>query len=395
LVLTSPIVVGVSITGTSPGPFTLDSTVFAFPIIGTGATASNPVIYRYTDFLIEVWRKIRQWIFDAGVAFGLVPVGTVADVQFSLSVTYPNDQNDSYHDAVRINLSIPQLGLGFVGATITAMSCLGLPTSSRWGHLLGLYQENAASNVFTLASGVFTRAGQFQPRHLAVLLRSEQDSGEYEERQDYRTSVLGSGRVIQHNYGFAEVRRDLRLVSLHPFELAPQFHVGALSSIDVTRTRLFFPNPIVSGSGGSGVSGIGSTPTGLQTDRVAIGDILRISEQWVSRVRLVTIPAPPAPIDVTLWEIVPSNINPPLGAPIYKVSEVHSFVLESLRLQGLFVYDVDDVSGEWRPSGPRYHMRGAGKLLLQFDRQQPQAADRYAFSLNLVRNSAPGLVEVA
>lgn len=338
---------------------------------------------------------MRQWIFDAGVAFGLVPVGTVSDVELSLSVTYPDDQNEIYHDAVRVSLSIPAVGLGFLGATITAMSCLGQPTADRWGHLLGLYQEVAASQAFVLAGGVFTRAGQFQPRGLTVLLRSEQDSGEYEERQDYRTVVLGSGRVIQHNYGFAEVRRDLRLVSLHPFELAPQYHVGSLLSIDVTRTHLLFANPTVSGAGGSGVSGIGSTPTGLQTDRVSIGDVLRIAEQWVSRVRLVTIPAPPAPIDVTLWEVIPSNISPPVGAPIYKISEVHALVLEAVRQEGLFVYDVDDLSGEWRASGPQYHLRGEGTLLLRYDRQLPQASDRYSFGLSLVRNSNPGLEVVS
>ena len=394
LVLTAPLTVGLSITGT-PGPFTLNQLDFAYPIIGAGATVSAPVIYRYTDFLIEVWRKLRQWIFDAGVAQGLVPVGTVADVQFTLEVTFPNDQNALYSDAVRVNLRIPSAGLGFVGTAITAMSAQGPATASAWGHLLGLYQQSAASSAFVLTLGIWRRDGLFQPRGLTVLLRSEQDSGEYEERQDYRTVVLGSGAVIPYNYGFAEVRRDLRLVSLDPSELAPQFHLGSLLAIDVTRTHLTFPNPIISGAGGSGVLGIGSTPPGLQTDRLQIGDIVRVAEQWWSRVRLITIPAPPATIDVTLWEAIPANINPVSGAPIYLVSEVHAILLESLRMGGLFVYDVDDVSGQWRASGPLYYLRGEGKLLLQFDRQQPQAADRYAFGFNLVRSSAPGLVVVS
>lgn len=394
VVLTAPLTLGLSIVGT-PGPFTLNQIDAAYPIIGATATPSAPVKYRYTDFLIEVWRKLRQWIFDAGVAQGLAPVGTVNDVQLSLSVTYPNDSNAIYNDSVRVNLSIPSAGLGFVGTAITSLNAVGPALASAWGPLLGLYQASASLFAFTLGAGVWRLNGQFQPRGLSVLLRSEQDSGEYEERQDYRTTVLGSGQVIPQNYGFAKVMRDLRLVSLHPFELAPQFHVGALHSIDATRTHLFFPNPVVSGAAASGVSGIGSTPSGLQIDRLGVGDVVRVAEQWVSRVRSITIPAPPGLIDVLLWEPVPSNIVPAVGAPVYRVSEVHAMVLESIRLGGLFVYDVDDSSGEWRASGPLYLLRGEGKLLLKFERQAPQAADRYAFGLDLVRSSAPGLVVVS
>lgn len=392
LVLTAPLTIGLVITGT-PGPFALNQVDAPYPVIGSGATLLSPVKYRYTDFLIEVWRKLRQWIFDAGVAQGLTPIGTVDDVQFTLEVTFPNSSISLYHDAVRVNLRL--VNLGFVGVTVTSVTAQNSGAASAWGHLLGLYQETASIQSFTLSGGAFRLNGQFQPRHLTVLLRSEQDSGEYEERQDYRTVVLGSTRVIPYNYGFAEVRRDLRLVSLHPFELAPQFHLGSLLAIDVTRTHLTFPNPDLTGAGGSGVLGLGSTPPGLQTDRLAVGDIVRVAEQWVGRVRLISIPAPPAPIDVTLWERVPNNINPGAGAPIYKVSEVHTMVLESLRLGGLFVYDVDDVSGEWRASGPLYLLRGEGKLLLAFDRQSPQASDRYSFGLNLVRSGSPGLVVVS
>ena len=394
VILTAPLTLGLTITGT-PGPFTLNQLDFPYPIIGVGATPSAPVKYRYTDFLIEVWRKLRQWIFDAGVAQGLAPVGTVADAHLSLSVTYPTDSSALYNSAARVNLSIPAAGLGFVGTAITSVNAVGPILASAWGPLLGLYQASASLQAFALFLGVFRLNGQFQPRGLSVLLRSEQDSGEYEERQDYRTTVLGSGQVLPYNYGFAKVMRDLRLVSLHPFELAPQFHLGTLLSIDVTRTQIFFPNPVTSGSAGSGVSGIGSTPAGLQFDRLAAGDVVRVAEQWISRVRLVTIPAPPALITVDLWEPVPSNIAPAAGAPVYRVSEVHALVLESMRLGGLFVYDVADDTGEWRASGPLYLLRGEGKLLLKFERQQPQAADRYAFGLDLVRSSAPGLVVVS
>lgn len=391
--LTAPLTLGLTITGT-PGPFTLNQLDFPYPIIGVGATPSSPVIYRYTDFLIEVWRKLRQWIFDAGVAQGLVPIGTVDDVEFTVEVVFPDDQNDLYNNATRINLRL--VALGFVGTAITAVSAVGPVLASAWGPLLGLYQASASLSAFAFSGGAWRLDGQFQPRGFSVLLRSEQDSGEYEERQDYRTMVLGSGQVVPYNYGFAEVRRDLRLVSLHPFVLAPQFHLGSLLAIDVTRTHLLFPNPIRAGAGGSGVLGIGSTPPGLQTDRVAIGDMIRVAEQWVSRVRLVAIPAPPAPIDVTLWEPVPVNINPVPGAPIYKVGDFHALLLESLRLGGLFVYDVDDVSGEFRASGPLYHLRGEGKLMLAFERQNPQASDRYSFGMQLVRSSAqPGLVVVS
>lgn len=392
VVLTAPLTLGLSITGT-PGPFTLNQVDAAFPIIGAGATPSAPVRYRYTDFLIEVWRKLRQWIFDAGVAQGLTPVGTVADVQFTVEVTFPNDQNALYNNATRVNLRL--VALGFTGTAITSVNAVGPALASAWGPLLGLYQASASLFAFTLTGGAWRLDGQFQPRNFSVLLRSEQDSGEYEERQDYRTVVLGSGQVVPYNYGFAEVRRDLRVVSLHPFVLAPQFHVGSLLAIDATRTILSFPNPIKSGAGGSGVLGIGSTPPGLQTDRLLAGDIVRVAEQWVSRVRLVQIPAPPAPILVFLWEVIPTNINPVAGAPIYKAGDFHALLLESLRLGGLFVYDVDDVSGEFRASGPLYHLRGVGKLLLQFDRQNPQASDRYSFGMNLVRSSAPGLVVVS
>lgn len=340
-----------------------------------------------------MWRKLRQWIFDAGVAQGLVPIGTVADVEFTVEVVYPNNQNALYNDATRINLRLA--ALGFVGAVITSVNAVGPVLASAWGPLLGLYQSSASLFAFVFSGGAWRLDGQFQPRGLSVLLRSEQDSDEYEERQDYRTMVLGSGQVVPCNYGFAEVRRDLRLVSLHPFELAPQFHLGTLLSIDVTRTVLSFPNPTRTGAGGSGVLGIGSVDPGIQTDRVSPGDIVRVSEQWVARVRSITIPAPPTPVTIALWEVIPSNIVPPVGAPIYKVSDFHALLLESLRLGGLFVYDVDDTSGEWRASGPLYHLRGEGKLLLQFDRQQPQAADRYAFTIGLTRSSAPGLVVVS
>jgi hypothetical protein len=342
--------------------------------------------------LIEVWRKLRQWIFDAGVAFGLVPVGTVNDVQLSLEVDYPNDQLTIYRDAVRINLI--QGRIGFIGATITSMSAQDSAPASNWGYLLGLFQESAASFAFTFSGGVWRLDGQFQPRFISVLLRSEQDSGEYEERQDYRTVTLGSGRVIAHNYGFAAVYRDLRLVSLHPFELAPQYHIGSMLSIDITRTRVNFPNPDTDGAGGSGVLGLslsGTVRPSFMGDKIAAGDMVRVAEQWVSRVRSVTIPAPPAPAEILFWEQIPTNIAPVAGAPIYKISEVHAFVLESLRLQGLFVYDVDDTSGLWRPSGPLYQLRGAGKLLLRFDRQTPQASDRFSFGLDLVRASDPQL----
>lgn len=395
IVLTAPLTIGLIITGT-PGPFTLNQLDSAYPIIGAGATVAAPVIYRYTDFLIEVWRALRAWIFAAGVAQGLVPVGTANDVQLSLTVTFPNDQNDLYNNATRITLSIPAAGLGFVGTAITGVIIQNSGTTSAWAHLLGLFAESDPSGGMALALGVFRKDGEFQPRGLTVLLRSEQDSGEYEERQDYRTVVLGSGKVVPYNYGFAEVRRDLRLVSLHPTELAPQFHLGVFLSLDVTRFFVHAPNPDTTGAGGSGVFGIGSTPPGLQTDRIAVGDYLRLAEQWVGRVRDISVPLPgTGDIEIELWEAVPANIAPAPGAPIYKLSEVHALLLESLRLGGLFVYDVDDVSGQWRASGPLYQLRGEGKLLLQFERQQPQAADRYAFGFNLVRSSAPGLVVVS
>jgi hypothetical protein len=395
VVLTSPLTIGLVIT-LLPGPVVLNHLDAAYPILGVGATVSAPVVYRFTDFCIEVWRKLRQWIFDAGLAQGLAPVGTVQDVQLSLDVTFPNDQNDLYNNQTRVTLRIPALGLGFVGTTITIVLLQNSGTTSAWCHLLGLFGESDASGGMALALGVFRKVGEFQPRGITVLLRSEQDSGEYEERQDYRIVTLGSGKVQPYNFGFAEVRRDLRLVSLHPFELAPQFHIGTFLSIDVTRYFVRLPNPDTNGSGGSGVFGMGSTPPGFQSDRLSVGDYLRVAEQWVGRVRDIAIPLPgTGDIELELWEAIPLNINPSLGAPLYKLSEVHALVLESLRLQGLFVYDVDDLSGEWRASGALYHLRGAGRLLLQFDRQQPQAADRYAFSLALVRSSAPGLVVVS
>jgi hypothetical protein len=394
VVLTAPLTIGLIISGT-PGPFTLNSTDSAYPVIGTGATPTNPIKYRYTDFLVEVWRKLRQWIFDAGVAEGLTPVGTVDDVELSLDVIYPNDCNALFVNEVRINLRIPDTGLGFVGTSITAISIANAAPATAWGHYLGLHQETTVNQAWTSSLGVWRKDGVFQPRYISVLLRSEQDSGEYEERQDYRTTVLGSGAVVPYNYGFAEVRRDLKIVSLHPYELAPQFHIGSFHSFDVTRRRVRFANPVVSGANSSGVFGMGSSKLSFQADRISVGQYIRVAEQWVSRVQSITIPAPPALIEVLLWDIVPTNITPSAGSPIYRASEMHAIVLESLRLGGLFVYDVTDDTGEWRSSGPLYQMRGGGKLLLQFDRQTPQASDRYNFPLNLVRSGAPGLVEVA
>lgn len=397
VVLTAPLTIGLSITG-NPGPFTLNHVDAAYPIIGAGATVDDPVLYRYTDFLIEVWRKLRQWIFDAGVAQGLTPVGTVQDVELTLEVTFPDNQNEVFDNQVRVSLSIPAAGLGFTGATITSAFVIndGTGGTSFWCPYLGLTGETDGNKGFLLSSGVFTAAGEFQPRYFTVILRSEQDSGEYEERQDYTTRTLGDGSVVAYNFGFAEVRRDLRVVSLMPGDLAPQFHLGPLKEIDVTRTILSFPNPDTTGANGSGVIGLGSTPPGLQTDRLAVGDYVRVAEQWVGRVKDISNPAPGVgDIDVELYDVIPDNIEPAEGAPIYLISGMHALILESLRLDGLFVYDVDDTTGEFRASGPLYKIRGAGKLLLKFERQNPQASDLYNFMLNLVRSSNPGLTMVS
>ena len=233
------------------------------------------------------------------------------------------------------------------GATNTTFVASGLPavyqsislnnTSGAWSKV-GLAAEVDTTIAATITAGEGSIASVFQPRSIFCFVRSEVDTGDYEQVSSYATHRLANGKVRSYDLGSHIMTRTYTLVDQEQEMAGPAVHIGLLSSspINGARDTLNFTNfTALPNQTASGLTNPGYTEELVEVDRY-----ISIGGRWVARVRAKTATS------IQLWDKVPAGIDVTSQLEITQVSEAHALWFEAVRLGTLHVYGMDESTGQ-------------------------------------------------
>jgi hypothetical protein len=319
--------------GNGFGVYTANGSTVPFKTIPAGS-------YSFGDFVDYVAQQLAAYIFDDFASGASLPVnvGTVDNKILTLSLETSTDYNATLIDFLLSNISAT---VG--GATANIQDCI---LKAGWPHLLGLGLEGDDINC-TIGGGEASAAGLFQARGIYTFLRSENYPGGRLGTDLYEVLPLGDGDADTWRINNAIDETEYTFID-HDFHVTGRpVHLGTLDSTGGGGAQLFFANP-------KRVRTPGIEETGLQTDRVVVGQYVYIrgagSTGWVSRVKEVTANAAPTKHQILLWESIPSTHVITAPSPVYKVSEAWAMAFDAIeRTQSrLLFYDADDQTGTAR-----------------------------------------------
>lgn len=391
IVLASPLTIGATYTVSGAGG----------TYTGTGAVVAHRTIaagrYAFGDFVVLLWQTLRQWIFDdlnAGGSSATISGGVDAvDLRLDVAATATWGET-----RVSLRLELPTVQVGGQPAPLTALTLLNNSSTAQapfWPSLLGLGQEGSSVAV-SVAGGVATLSGPYQPRALYCFLRSEVKPAGSIVTELSSLLPTSDGLVGTYEIHSGLVEQEWSLVA-QPAEICgdPQ-PVGVLASLSASRLVLNCPNP--RRSGGSGNTGV-VAGTGLDESRLPLGAYVGITAApgllWVSRVKSITLGTAPASHQVELWERVPSTHSPLVGARLYRVPEVWALRHDARRLGQLLVYSADDGTGAplWLAESLALGAVSPGPY--RQDNERPSLrSERFTVRLRGLRQSNPNLVNV-
>lgn len=376
--LTSATDIAMSIVLTGTGTATLNSSDAAFGQMAAGK-------YRLPDFLQLLAKKVSDWIYaacqaDAGVT--TKPVLTNCDCSFTFTPSLT--QGDSI---VTMTVTITGAQVGGTAATITSAT---LTNSNALWTKIGLVAEYSTSQSMSVATGVATRAGAFQPRCIFVFLRSEIDFGNSEEAVQYKALRFADGSGSSFHSGRRITKRQLRLVDLDQDIGGRDMPISRLTSINANRYDLETANT----TSVDYVTGFESAQynTTAAQDAATDAPYVEIPGVWVGRVAVIDNASEPAII--TLFDKVPSSITAPTSCVINRISEVKALWFEAMRTGYICVYDVNETPGSdfgkivW--TGEEYMLAEDSKTW-DADRRDAGAA-LYSYTFNLIRRDGNDLV---
>jgi hypothetical protein len=376
--LPSALDISLTVVLTGTGTATLNSSDSAYLTMAAGK-------YRLPDFLQILASKISDWLFAAATADASVTTKpTLANCDCSFTFTPSLTQNGS---RVAMSLTITGAQVGGTAATVTSVALTNL--NGLWT-IIGFDSEPSSPFSMSVAAGVATYTGRFQPRSIFVFLRSEIDFGNTEEVIQYKALKFADSTGSSFYSGRALTRRALRLVDQDQDIGGRDMPLARLDSINASRN-------ILQASNTTAVSYV----TGFEANQInddAVNDTwtdgayVEIPGQWVGRLQTSDETAIPATI--VLWEYVPSSITPPTKAPLMRISEVKALWFEAMRLGYLCVYDVNETPGAdfgkivW--TGEEYMLAEESRLW-DADRRDAGAA-LYSYTFNLIRRDGNDLV---
>lgn len=361
----------------------------------TGVNADYPTIpagtYSFGEFCTLLSQEIRQYIYDDFGDAGSSPTngGTVEDIDLDLRLVPSTSAGASRVSFVATDLNAL---IGGNPAAITA--CILKNTASPgWPCLLGLGQEGDDVSA-TIAAGIATAAGQFQPRAWFCFLRSEVYIGPRKTTELYTAIPMGDGDVDIYEINSACAESEFSLIT-QEYKIAGDLrHIGTFKDLSGDRLTISLPNPKTTGR----VQGISSP--GFIEDRIPEGSYLALEGAgdfgWVGRVKDITVSSEGTDIEIELWDKVDSAFSTvKASSPIYWAPEAWAMRHEAKRLRTLLVYGADDSSGAglWTWEAFAVGSLGASSFLEATERPD-QRLDRYTMRIPLIRRLKSGLTLV-
>lgn len=371
--------IALSLVLTGTGSATLNSSDTAYLQIPAGS------VFRFPDLLQYIEQKIADWIYAACVAdTGVTTPSAATDLAVSITFSPSLTQNASL-----CTLTIgSNLGGAQVGGTNAAITGATLNNTNGLWSKLGLVQEDTTSQAMSVAAGVATRVGVFQPRSIFVFERSEVDDGDAVEAQLSKSFRLGDGSGSAFYAGRQVQRRRFRLVDLDEKFCGRARAIARLGTSGASSVTLDVDGAVET-TYSTGITGAQYDST-LASEAATDGAYVNVGGAWVGRVRAV------ASTGLTLYEKVPSSTTPPSRCAITRISEVEALWFEALRTGYLCVFDmVETLGGSFgtiRWTGQEYMLDDDSKGFTPERRDIANAL--YSYTFHLKRRDASGLTTV-
>lgn len=379
IAFTSATDIALSLVLTGTGTATLNSSDTAYLTIPANS------VFRFPDLCQYIEQKLADWIYAACVADAGVTTPTAAtDIAVSITFSPSLTQNASLC-TLTIGSALGGVTVGGTAATITSATLTN--TNGLWSKL-GLVQEDTTSQAMTVAAGVATRVGTFQPRSIFVFERSEVDEGDNVEALLSKSFRLSDGTGSAFYAGRQVQRRTLRLVDLDEKFCGRARPIARLGTSGASSVTLDVDGAVET-TYTTGITGAQYDST-LASEAATDGAYLNVGGAWVGRVRAV------ASTGLSLYEKVPSSTTPPSRCAITRISEVEALWFESLRTGYLCVFDmVETLGGTFgtiRWTGQEYMLDEESKGFTPERRDTANAL--YSYTFHLKRRDAPGLTTV-
>ncbi len=374
--------IALSVTLTGTGTATLNSSDSAFLQIPAGS------YFRFPDLCQYIEQKLADWLFAAMTADAGVTTKPGSAAAIATSITFaPSLTQNSSLATLTLGASLDGAQVGGSAAAITAVTLTN--TNGLWSKL-GLVRESVTSQAISVAGGVATRVGIFQPRSIFIFERSEVDDGDAVEAQQYKAFRLADGSGSTFYSGRNVTTRTLRLVDLDEAFCGRAKPIARLGTSGVSSQITLNLNNTIEASYTLGVTETRYSST-LAAAALTAGAYVDIGGVWVGRLFSQASTA------LGLCDYVPSSVTPPSRCVISRISEVQALWFEAVRTGHLCVFDMVEEAGgslgNIRWTGAEYMLNEESKVFTPERRDSANSLYSYTFSLK--RRDLPGLTTVA
>lgn len=301
----------------------LNSSDFAY------TTISGPAYYPLPWFCNKVAKVIRQWIFDAaGGDAALSPPGAATGVTVDWLAPTLSDTPGASRLAFKVGPTGITQTAG--GAPVVIQSAT-IDNSTSWATPFG-FEDGVSSIAASVAAGVATWTGSFQPRSLFPFPQIEDMGHERKVRSNEFTNIGGDGTVYYYDAGASIKVRSYKLLQQSLLQGGPSYPVGYFGSISGDRKTITLASTDETVSSGFGTMLYESSFLAAH-QWVAVEGV-----ESVARVKTVTSTT------IVLYE--PLSSAPTAGAEVYALSEAAAFDLEARRLAGYHLIWSNDESAQ-------------------------------------------------